>query len=110
MIFHIAVASEWASDDPASYRPSDFDDEGFIHCSTRSQLVETANLRFANRTDLILVTIDESSLDAPVVWEDLDDTGISFPHIYGPINADAVIETTPFVSDANGRFDWWVDR
>lgn len=104
MIFHLAAASEF--EDPGSYRPSSLADEGFIHCSTAAQLIDVANGLYAGREDLLLVTIDPDELRAPVVYEDCYEAGERFPHIYGPIDDDAVISIQPFRPDDSGRFTW----
>ncbi len=104
MIFHLAAREEWHS--PESYRPASLEDEGFIHCSTASHLVSVANDLYAGRTDLLLVTIDPEALSAPVVFEDCYETGQRFPHVYGPLDPDAVVTVEPFPPDETGRFAW----
>ena len=104
MIFHLAARDQWQS--PETYRPRSLEDEGFIHCSTANQLGGVANVLYAGREDLVLVTIDADALDAPVVYEDCYETGRRFPHIYGSITPEAVVSTEPFPPDENGRFTW----
>ncbi len=70
-------------------------DEGFIHCSRRNQVEATANRFYGDLAELVLLTIDEAALDAPVVDEDLYDTGESFPHVYGPIPVSTVVDAVP---------------
>ena len=104
MIFHLAARDEWRAAE--SYRPQSLEDEGFIHCSTAGQLVDVANDLYAGRTDLVLVTIDPDALSAPVVFEDCYETGRRFPHVYGPLDPEAVISVEPFPPDQAGRFSW----
>ena len=104
MIFHLAERDAWDSAD--TYRPASLTDEGFIHCSTARQLIDVANDLYAGRTDLLLVTIEPDLLHAPVVFEDCYETGQRFPHIYGPIDPEAVVSVEPFPPDAAGRFTW----
>lgn len=90
---HITKRSEWenASDD---YRASSLDSEGFIHGSTPEQTISTANRYFRGQKDLVLLKIDESRLKSPVRWE--TSTGDEkFPHIYGPLQKDAVVDVVP---------------
>lgn len=103
MIFHLAVDREW---DVGNYRPESLVSEGFIHCSTAAQLTDVANALYSGRRDLVLVTIDEPSVTAPIVWEDCYETGQRFPHIYGSINPEAVIEVAPFPPSEEGVFAW----
>ena len=41
--------------------------------------------------NLVLLHIDESLLTAPLVVEQLGDAPEPFPHLYGPLNIDAVV-------------------
>jgi uncharacterized protein (DUF952 family) len=110
MIFHILRRSEWRSAlQQGSYRPASLDAEGFIHCSTIDQSIDTANLLFRGASDLLLLRIEETRLVAPLKFEAPATTGdarpsVRFPHIYGPLNLDAVVETLEFPCDADGSF------
>ena len=105
-IYHIATNADWTARSD-TYAPTGWRDEGFVHCSTDEQLVRTANRVFPGRFDLTLLQIDTDMLQALVVWEDTADAGEDFPHIYGPIEVDAVIAATPFAAADDGTFDWW---
>lgn len=104
MIFHLAVRAEW--DEPARYRPQSLAEEGFVHCSKASQLIDVANDLYAGRDDLLVVTIDPDLLHAPVVFEDCYETGQRFPHVYGMIDEEAVVSVDPFPPNEDGRFGW----
>ena len=110
MIFHIAVLADWqAALLIGSYVPPSLDTEGFIHCSTRAQIIGTANLFYWGRTDLVLLNIDETRLAAPLRYEtpaSANDVraALSFPHLYGPLNLDAVRGVHPFRCAADGSF------
>jgi uncharacterized protein (DUF952 family) len=94
-IFHIADAHDWSvAAASGSYETSSRDlslgEQGFIHASRLDQVGLVAQAIYADyREPLVLLTIDPSRLTAPVVEED-GGTGELFPHIYGPINVDAV--------------------
>jgi uncharacterized protein (DUF952 family) len=64
--------------------------DGFLHFSTASQLRETAARHFAGQEDLLLVAIDADRLGEALVFEP-SRGGDLFPHLYGPLNLDAVI-------------------
>lgn len=71
------------------------EEEGFIHCCDPAQLdfVMTA-FYGAVEHDLVLLSIDPELLESPLVREvGNPETGEQFPHIYGPLNASAVVET-----------------
>jgi uncharacterized protein (DUF952 family) len=112
MILHITSHNEWekAQKDEEYIAPS-LHSEGFIHCSTIKQTIDTANIFFKGRNDLILLCIDEDRLISKCVYENPTggghhdpDVGNLFPHIYGPINISAVIKVVDFPSNENGFF------
>jgi uncharacterized protein (DUF952 family) len=103
-IFHLVPQAEWArGQDP--YAPVTLETEGFVHCSTSDQVAKVADTLFAGRHDLLLLEIDPTKLSAEVVWEDLYDLDEDFPHVYGPIEHSAVVRSSPFVPNDQGRFD-----
>ena len=111
IILHISDRPSWeAAQAAGSYRPASIDSEGFIHCSTGHQVAGTAHRFFTGRTDLILLCIDEAKCQAEVKYEpptvENHDpaVGALFPHIYGPLNLDAVVRVVPFPADGAGRF------
>jgi uncharacterized protein (DUF952 family) len=96
-IFHLAEPRDWAAG-VEGYQPATFDEEGFIHCSTATQLPEVARRHFDGRNDLVLLTIDPGSLDdESLVYEDLYGLGEEFPHVYGPIPGSAIVATGPYL-------------
>jgi uncharacterized protein (DUF952 family) len=105
IIFHITTQEAWESAKPeGAYRPEAFVDDGFIHCSTREQVVRVADARFRGQRGLVLLCIDTDSVAAEIVYENLEGGRELFPHIYGGLNADAVVEVLEFEPDAGGRF------
>lgn len=75
--------------------------DGFLHFSTASQLRETAARHFAGQADLLLVAIDADRLGEALVFEP-SRGGDLFPHLYGPLNLDAVIWENPLPLGADG--------
>ncbi len=105
MILHIARRQEWeAAQAAGDYRADTLMTEGFIHCSTPAQVLGPANEMFRGQTDLLLLVIDPAQLAAELVYEDCYETGQAFPHIYGPLNLDAVVRAVPFPPDGDGQF------
>jgi uncharacterized protein (DUF952 family) len=91
MIYHIATSEEWnLHRDSATYEPGAFKREGFIHCSTSEQVKGVLQRYYAGVTDLILLHIDESKLTALLKYEEATSHEL-FPHVFGPINKDAII-------------------
>ncbi|MHB8629355.1 MAG: DUF952 domain-containing protein [Aggregatilineales bacterium] len=104
MILHITTPDAWANAQVEGvYRSASLATEGFIHCSTPRQMAATANKHYARRSGLALLYIDESRLTAELRYEDLN-AGDLFPHIYGPINLDAVLKVAAYEPGADGLF------
>ncbi len=94
-LHHLVAEEEWRRAEAAgAYAPATLDHEGFIHLSTSDQLPRTAERFYAGRTDLVVVTVREDRLRAPLRHEPAD--GEDFPHLYGPLNLDAVIDVKPW--------------
>jgi uncharacterized protein (DUF952 family) len=76
---------------------------GFIHCSFREQVQGVADLAYRGRDDVVLLEIDPDLLVAPVRAEEGDGGGAVFPHLYGPLNRDAVVRVVPVRPGQDGR-------
>ncbi len=108
-IFHIAEMSGWAeAQADGMYRRSTLgktlDELGFIHCSRREQVEVVANAVYRGHRDLVLLIIDPQMVHAEIREENLNGGLDLFPHIYGPLNTDAVTDVLPFVPGGNGSF------
>ena len=110
MILHIVKRDEWEDAiRKKEYAPVSLASEGFIHCSTAAQVVETANLFYRGQSDLVIVCLEEGQLSSRLIYEPTAHAGDQradalFPHIYGPLNLEAVSEVYQFPCDAEGRF------
>jgi len=105
MIFHITKRIEWEEAVRAGeYRAASLSDEGFIHCSTPKQVVRVANVLFAGQWGLVLLCIDVEKLQAEVRYENCEGGADRFPHVYGSINLEAVVDVVDFHPDPEGRF------
>ncbi|HEX2698270.1 MAG TPA: DUF952 domain-containing protein [Anaerolineales bacterium] len=112
-IFHITAQSAWQDAQArGQYTAPSLESEGFIHSSTLSQILPVAEKFYKGQSGLVLLVIDPSRLTSDLKWEPPFDgapppgvpVGDPFPHVYGPINVDAVIEALAFEPDASGRF------
>ncbi|MBK9035550.1 MAG: DUF952 domain-containing protein [Myxococcales bacterium] len=105
-LFHITTAPAWAAAQRAGeYRAPSLAADGFIHLSSAAQWLATANRFYRGQPELILLVIDGDRLSAPVRWEDgapPTADGAQFPHLYGPLNLDAVIDARPLPVTADG--------
>jgi uncharacterized protein (DUF952 family) len=102
--YHL-VPSEWwqAQHDEPSYLPERFADEGFIHCTdTLEEIIAVGNRYYtADSRPFLLLDIDCAAVEAPIVYEDPNRI---FPHIYGPLEVDAVTRVRLVVRDERGCF------
>ncbi len=76
---------------------------GFIHCSRIDQVLRVANAFYKDLEDLLLLCIATEELEAEVKYEDLLGEGMSFPHLYGPLNLDAVAAVFELQKDSGGN-------
>lgn len=102
---YILIAADDLSlaEQAGSYRAASLAVEGFIHASPRNQLGRVANKYYSAAADLRVLHIDPSLVAAEIRWEPA--TGSVYPHIYGPLNMDAVVKTTAVARADNGEWD-----
>ncbi len=95
-IYHVAAGADWdRARREGAYRPASLATEGFVHASRAEQLPGVARRFFAGRRDLVLLTVDPARLACEVRWEE-GEPGETFPHVYGPIDLQAVVDVRPF--------------
>jgi uncharacterized protein (DUF952 family) len=101
---HICPREAWTTAQrEGEYHPRSLEEEGFIHCSTREQVVTVANRFYRGGQGLVLLWLDPRRVDAPIQWEDSGE-GEAFPHIYGPLNLDAVVSVQDLPANQEGLF------
>ena len=104
LTFHLVPVEYWhACDKTQPYLPEQFAVDGFIHCTDdRETVVAVGNRYFAtdSRPYLALV-IDKARVKPEIRYE--DSSGL-YPHIYGPLNRDAILRVMPAPRDTDGRF------
>jgi uncharacterized protein (DUF952 family) len=113
LIYHIVPRDDWLEAQAnGSYKPPSLDSQGFIHCSTSDQVVDTANRFYHGQDGLVLLCIEVSRLRPPLRYEapampghtDATAGQALFPHLYGPLDTSAVVSVLPFPSRADGTF------
>jgi uncharacterized protein (DUF952 family) len=100
-IYHIAETADWeqAQRDgqyTMSTRGRTLAEEGFIHASAATQVPLVADAFYRGAPDLVLLVIDTERVGSPIRYEQVPGQPDPYPHIYGPLNLDAVVETRPF--------------
>jgi|SRR5688572_3708513 uncharacterized protein (DUF952 family) len=92
IIYHITTSDEWkAGQEKGAYESASLKEEGFIHCSQQEQIAGVFERYFAGKTNLVKLSIDPKKLKSRLIYEWSPSLEQTFPHIYGPINTDAVI-------------------
>jgi uncharacterized protein (DUF952 family) len=76
--------------------------DGYIHFSTAEQARETAAKHFAGQADLLLVAIDAARLGPQLKYEP-SRGGALFPHLYAPLQLDAVRWKKPLPLGPDGE-------
>jgi uncharacterized protein (DUF952 family) len=113
-ILHITSREAWkAAQEAGQYTAPSLTSDGFIHCSTRSQVLPVAEKFYKGQTGLVILVVDLTRLSSDLKWEAPFDSappsGVSvnktFPHIYGPINLDAVVQVLDFEPTTDGKFN-----
>jgi uncharacterized protein (DUF952 family) len=104
-IHHLTTRTEWeAARVAGSYESPSLADEEFIHFSNPPQVERTARKFYADVPDLVILTVAVERLPATTALRDEPgDPGReeTFPHLYGRLPVDAVVDVQPFVLD-----DW----
>ena len=72
-----------------SYGSKSLEKCGFIHCSDLDTYYLVAPNFRDDFTEKVILVIDTDRLNSEVKWE--DGGGLDFPHIYGPVNQEAII-------------------
>jgi uncharacterized protein (DUF952 family) len=101
---HLTERAMWEAGLRAGeYVRADLAEDGFIHCLTADTLVRVAEKFYRDRPDLVLLVIQEEKVKSPVLWEPASD-GKLYPHIYGPLNPDAVVQVLPYGPEPDGSY------
>ncbi|MEO7563515.1 MAG: DUF952 domain-containing protein [Ferruginibacter sp.] len=94
MIYHITNQTAWEEAlQKGFYITKSLAKEGFIHTSALEQVPGVVDRYYQNEPGLILLHINESKLSSPLKYEMAPSVNEMFPHIFGPINIEAVIKT-----------------
>jgi uncharacterized protein (DUF952 family) len=92
-IYHVTTANDWSEAKTKNfYEHPSLTAEGFIHCSQEHQVAGVLERYFAGKTDLLKLVIDTDKLTSKFVFDWSPSTADTFPHVYGTINIDAVVD------------------
>src|SRR5215212_5438007 len=91
-IYHITTKQDWnAAKEKEFYTASSLETEGFIHCSEQQQIKGVLERYYQGKTNLLNLAIDPQKLRSELKYELAPSVNENFPHVYGPINLDAVV-------------------
>ena len=92
-IYHVTTQTEWElAKINGLYKPAGYDQEGFIHCSVEKQIAGVLDRFYKGQTGLIKLKIEKAKVSRPVLFELAADLDELFPHIYGTLYLDSVVE------------------
>lgn len=92
-LYHILTTEAWALARKAQiYMPDPLAQEGFIHLSNKKQVPVVLERHFKNKADLAMLHIDPLKLTSALKYEPVYEQEDLYPHLYGPLNLDAVIK------------------
>lgn len=105
MILHCMKKETWEErKNKKEWGYRDIEKFGFVHCSTLNNIgCVTPNWKELD-DELVIICIDENNLSSEVKFEDLDNYGIEYPHVYGAINNSAIIAVLPYLKDNEGNW------
>jgi uncharacterized protein (DUF952 family) len=99
----IITIREHPRDDKIDYLPAEFKQDGFIHCTDGEFMVSgiAYNIFKQLEDELLVLFIDKDKVIAKTQY---DDPECLFPHIYEPLNRNAIVKTGKMLRDRKG--DW----
>lgn len=110
MIYHLAFKKDWdQAQTRGEYRQSTkgrtLEEQGFIHgCAKPAQVDQVANAFYRGDSNLLVLIIDEAKVRSEVRHDPVPGFDTPLPHIYGPLNPDAVIDAVPLEAGTDGQF------
>jgi len=103
--YHIVTPAQWQQyADSIYYEAPSLQTEGFIHASTAVQVAATLNRYYKGELTVLLLKIEAAKLNAELKYELAPSVNELFPHIYGQLNKDAIIEITEVQAAEDGQF------
>lgn len=91
IIYHVTTKPDWEkAKEKGYYENPSLAEEGFIHCSEERQVKGVLERYFAGKSDLLKLHIETGKLTSPLYYDWSPSIEDTFPHVYGPINLDAI--------------------
>ncbi|TDQ50308.1 DUF952 domain-containing protein [Actinorugispora endophytica] len=118
MIYHLVPIEKWKSDPERPYTPASLERDGFVHGAADEKMtLRVANAFFRDPpSPVVALVIDEAGLSSEVRDEKAVPTppgfseGVTFRHVYGPIERSAVVALLDLECDDQGCYTALVPR
>jgi uncharacterized protein (DUF952 family) len=92
IIYHIVLPEVWENfKDRDFYEAESLQTEGFIHCSFAEQISGVLDRYYKTAEKVLILHLETDKLTSKLVEEPSTNNEI-YPHIYGKINRDAIVE------------------
>jgi uncharacterized protein (DUF952 family) len=93
-LYKICSQHSWSQAQQTGHLPSSRDDtrDGYVHLSAAHQVRGTLERHFAGQPDLVLLVIAAARLPAGALRWEPSRNGELFPHLYGELRTELVLE------------------
>ena len=107
-LLHLVTEAEWErAQADGGIAPGPAGNDEFVHLSGPHQVHLPADRLFAGRDDVLLLVLDPDRIGAEVRWEPGvpgDPASMTFPHLYGTVPLEAVVQVVPYRAGPDGRY------
>ncbi len=99
LIYHVVSEADWSKQaGQSTYEAASLRTEGFIHFSKREQVAGVLSRYYTGVPGLLLLHVDAAKLTPDLNYEAATNNEL-FPHLYGPLNKDAVVQIEPLTHE-----------
>ena len=106
LIYHLISPADWKKAlDKGVYAPASLQAEGFIHFSTRGQLLPTAKRFYQAEKELVVLEVSVKQVQESLKWEAAENEEL-FPHVYARLPIEKVSDTRMLWKDGRGEWQW----
>lgn len=105
-IYHLVTPERWQKAlQEGLYKPESLKTEGFIHFSTKDQVLETAGVHLKDFEELVVLRVPVRLVKNHLKWEE-GRPGQLFPHLYAKLGFEAIENTLTILRGEDGTFHW----
>lgn len=101
-VYKILSNSDWHTAQTLGHTKTALDEgDGYVHLSTREQVLETLHLHYKGQSDVRLFEYLTEPFGDALKWEE-SRGGQLFPHLYGMLRLDLAVRQWPLENTADG--------